>query len=116
MRTVDATSLVDLSAQVTRLRAALPAPLPAPTAVTLPLPPIPIHLSIITTVMRGTTTIGYVITSFAAPAPTAANVTLAIGTLWIEAAPLGAPFALTAGFAGRPSPTPRMTDSRSVTF
>ena len=113
MRTVDATSLVDLSAQVTRLRAALPAPLPEPT---LPIPPIPIHLSIITTVMRGTTTIGYVITSFGAPAPTAANVTLASGTLWIEAALLGAAFASTAGFAGIPFASATMTVSGSVTF
>jgi len=77
VRTIDTTSLVDLSAKLTSLRAALPAPLPIPTPVPIPIPPIPIHLSVVTTVMRGTTTIGYVITSFGGPAPSAANVTLA---------------------------------------
>jgi hypothetical protein len=116
MLTVDATSLVDLSAKVTSLRAALPAPLPTSIAVPLPIPPIPIHLPVITTLMRGTTTIGYVITPFGAPAPTAANVTLASGTLWIEATLLGAPFASTAGFAGIPFASATMTVSGSVTF
>ena len=47
--------------------------------------------------MRGTTTIGYVITPFGALPPTAANITLASGTLWIEASLLGAAFALNSG-------------------
>ena len=121
MLTVDTTSLVDLSAKLTSLRAALPEPLPTSTAVALqippiPFPPIPIHLRAITTLMRGTTTIGYVITPFGAPEPTAANVTLASGTLWIEATLLGAPFASTAGFAGIPFATATMIVSGSVTF
>jgi hypothetical protein len=116
MQTVAATSLVDLSTKLTNLRATLPAPEPALKLVPLPIPPIPIHLPVITTVMRGTTVIGYVITPFGAPVPTAANVTLASGTLWIEAALLGAAFASTAGFAGVPFASAAMTVSGTVTF
>jgi hypothetical protein len=85
--------------------------------VSIPIPiPIPIRLPVITTLMRGTTTIGYVITPFGAPAPTAANVTLANGTLWFEATLLGAAFASTPGFAGIPFAGARMMVTGSVTF
>jgi hypothetical protein len=117
METLDVTSLVDLSAQVAHLRATVPAPLPAPTTTTLPTLPIPIHLlPVVTTLMRNASTIGYVITPFGAPAPTAANVTLASGTLWIEATLLGATFASTAGFAGIPFASATMAVAGSVTF
>jgi hypothetical protein len=116
MLTIAATSLTDLSTQLTNLRASLPAPLPALKGVSLPIPPIPIHLPVITTLMRGTTVIGHVITPFGAPVPTAANVTLGSGTLWIEASLLGATFATTAGFAGIPFASASMTVSGAVTF
>ncbi|KJC60081.1 hypothetical protein UP10_15570 [Bradyrhizobium sp. LTSPM299] len=116
MQTITATSFVDLSTELTNLRAALPAPLQTIKGIHPPIPLIPIHLPVITTLMRGTTVIGHVITPSGAPVPTAANVALASGTLWIEATLLGAPFASTAGFAGIPFASASMTVSGPVTF
>ena len=112
MQTLDGGPLVDLSGKLDRLRAALPAPAP----ILIPIPPIPIRLPVVTTLMRGTTTIGYVITPFGAPVPTAAGITLGSGTLWIAATLLGAAFASTAGFAGVPFAGAKMTVTGSVTF
>jgi len=113
MQTLDGRPLIELSKKLESVRAALPVPLPGPG----PFPiPIPIKLPVITTLMRGATTIGYVITPFGAPAPTAANVTLTSGTLWIEATLLGAAFASTPGFAGIPFASATMTVTGSVTF
>jgi hypothetical protein len=114
MQTIDGRSLVDLSGKVNLLRAALPAPGPAP--ILIPIPPIPIRLPVVTTLMRGTTTIGYVITPFGAPVPTAASITLGSGTLWIAATLLGAAFASTAGFAGIPFAGAKMAVTGAVTF
>src|ERR1700733_11324317 len=99
MQTIDGRSLVDLSGKVDVLRAALPAPGPAPILIPIPPIPIPIRLPVVTTLMRGTITLGYVITLFGAPVPSAASITLGSGTLWIAAPLLGAAFASTAGFA-----------------
>ncbi len=114
MQTLDAASLVRLSAKLSDLRAALPA-LPS-TSASLSLPPLPIHLPTVTALMRGTTTIGYVITPYGAPAPTSVNVALASGTLWIEASLLGAPFASTAGYVGIPFASAAMTAAGAATF
>jgi hypothetical protein len=114
MQTIDGRSLVDLSGKVDTLRAALPAPGPAP--ILIPIPPIPIRLPVVTTLMRGTTTLGYVITPFGAPVPSAASITLGSGTLWIAAPLLGAAFASTAGFAGIPFAGAKMTVTGAVTF
>src|SRR4249919_2752257 len=109
MQTLDGRPLVDLSGKLDHLRAALPIPLSGFAAISIPVLPIPIRLPVITTLMRGTTTIGYVITPFGAPVPTAANITLGSGTLWIEATLLGAAFASTPGFAGIPFAGAKMT-------
>jgi hypothetical protein len=78
METLDGSTLSGLSLKVEQLRAALPVPLPGPVPIPIP---IPIKLPVITTILRGTATVGYVITPSGAPAPTAASVTLASGTL-----------------------------------
>jgi hypothetical protein len=97
VQTLDGRALVDLSGKLDLLRAALPAPLPGLAPIRIP--PIFFRHPVVTTQMRGATTVGYVITPFGAHAPTAANVTLAGGTLWVEATLLGVPFASTPGFA-----------------
>jgi hypothetical protein len=116
MQTLDGRPLADLLGKLDRLRAALPTRLPGSAPISLPVSPIPIRFPVITTLMRGTTTIGYVITPFGAPAPTAASITLAGGTLWIEASLLGAAFASTPGFAGIPFASAKLTVSGPVTF
>ena len=56
--------------------------------------------------MRGTTTIGYVITPFGSPAPTAAGIALKGGTLWVQASLFGAAFASLPDLPAFPSPAP----------
>src|ERR1700716_114385 len=114
MQTLDGRALVELSGKLDLLRAALPAPLPRFASVRIP--HTPFRFPVVTTLMRGTTTVGYVIAPFGAHAPTAANVTLAGGTLWVEATLLGAAFASTPGFAGIPFASATLTATGSVTF
>jgi hypothetical protein len=114
VQTLDGRALVDLSGKLDLIRAALPAPLPGLAAIRIP--PILFRQPVVTTLMRGATTVGYVITPFGAQAPTAANVTLAGGTLWVEATLLGAAFGSTPGFAGIPFTSATLTATGSVTF
>ena len=114
MQTIDGRSLVDLSGKGDLMRAALPAPGPAQMLITIP--PMPDRLPVVTTVRRGATTLGYVVTPFGAPVPSAASITLGSGTLWIAAPLLGAAFASTAGFAGIPFASAKMTVTGAVTF
>ena len=114
MQTLDGRALVELSGKLDLLRAALPAPLPRFASVRIP--HTPFRFPVVTTLMRGTTTVGYVIAPFGAHAPTAANVTIAGGTLWVEATLLGAAFASTPGFAGIPFASATLTATGSVTF
>jgi hypothetical protein len=113
MQPLDGRPLTDLSAQIDRIRATLSAQPRPPAPIDLP---IPIRLPVVTTLLRGSATLGYVITPFGAPAPTAANVRLGAGTLWVEATLFGAPFASTTGFAGIPFAGATMTVSGAVTF
>jgi hypothetical protein len=116
MTTVDGLPILSLSAAIDRLREALPitGALPVPTLIPLPIPIF--HPPIITTITRGGTTIGVVITPFGQPAPTAANVKLNGGTLWVEATLFGAAFSSTPGFAGIPFSAGTMNVTGSVTF
>jgi hypothetical protein len=116
MTTVDGLPIVSLSAAIDRLREALPVTgaLPTPTLIPLPIPIF--HPPIVTTITRGGTTIGIVITPFGQPAPTAANVKLHRGTLWVEATLFGAAFSSTPGFAGIPFSAVTMNVTGSVIF
>ena len=111
MQTLDGSSLTQLQRQLAPVRATLPSKLSGPEPI-----PIPIHLPTITNILRGATTIGYVITPRGDPAPTSASVALKAGTLWIEASLLGASFSSVAGFAGMPFASATIKASGSVTF
>src|SRR5580704_1442422 len=113
MTALDAFPIIRLSAEIDRLRAALP------VTGALPTPPIPIPIQfppVVTTISRGGTTIGIVITPFGEPAPTAVTIPLASGTLWAEATLFGAAFASTPGFAGIPFSAATMTVTGTVAF
>jgi hypothetical protein len=103
MSVIDGLPIVNLSGAIESLRAAMRVagvpPIPKP--VLLPIP-IPIRPAVVTTITRGGTTIGFVITPFDQPAPTALDVKLGNGTLWVEATLFGAAFSSTPGFAGIP--------------
>lgn len=117
MTTIDGRRLIDLCAEMNRLRATLPVSSALPIPIPIPHPPIPIHFNpIITTITRSGTTIGFVITPFGDPAPTSASVTLKSGILWVEATLFGAAFSSTPGFAGIPFSAATMTTTGSVTF
>jgi hypothetical protein len=112
MTTPNGLPIIHLSAAIDSLRATLSVPKPTP----LPIP-IPIHFPpIVTTISRSGTIIGFVITPFGQPAPTAVTITLASGTLWVEATLFGSAFASTPGFAGIPFSAATMTVTGTVTF
>src|SRR3981081_4147801 len=114
MQTLDGRVLVEPSEKLALPRSESMASLPGLAPIRIP--PIFFRHPVVTTLMRGATTVGYVITPFGAHAPTAANVTLAGGTLWVEASLLGAAFASTPGFAGIPFASATLTATGSVTF
>ena len=92
MQIVDGSSLLNLATQVSTLTTSLQATPTLPILTPLPiLIPFPIHLPVTTTLVRGTTTIGYVITSGGSAAPTSASVTMGSGVLWLQASLFGAP-------------------------
>src|SRR5262249_30028998 len=100
MQDIDGAPLGALAAKLDQLRATRPL-----SGVISPvLPPIPVkpHPPVVTMLMRGTTTTGYVITPFGSPAPTAVNVKLQSGTLWVEASLFGSAFSSTPGYVGVP--------------
>jgi hypothetical protein len=113
MTVIDGRALTDLVNKVDTLRAANPIP-GAPAIVH---PGIPIgHVPTTTTLLRGTTTIGYIITPAGDPAPTGAGVTLTSGVLWVQASLLGAAFSTIPGFAGVPFSGATIKPTGSVTF
>ena len=117
MGAIDGLSIVNLDTTIEGLRSAMG----VRSAPQIPKPdllPIPIHIfpPVVTTITRGGTTIGFVITPFSQPAPTAANVKLGSGTLWVEATLFGAAFSSTSGFAGIPFASGTMNVVGSVTF
>src|ERR1700722_17868095 len=113
MTVINGKALTDLVNKVDTLRAANPIP-GAPAIVH---PSIPIsHVPTTTTLLRGTTTIGYIITPAGDPAPTGASVTLTSGVLWVEASLLGAAFSAIPGFAGVPFSGATIKPTGSVTF
>jgi len=116
MTTIDGSSLTDLVNKVDTLRAANP--IPGVAEIAHPIIPIhlPVELPATTTLLRGTTTIGYINTPAGAPAPTGASVTLTSGTLWIQASLLGAAFSSVTGFAGVPFSGATIKTTGSVTF
>jgi hypothetical protein len=110
---IDGKALTDLVNKVDTLRAANPIP-GAPTFVH---PSIPIgHVPTTTTLLRGTRTIGYIITPAGDPVPTGASVTLTSGVLWIQASLLGAAFSAIPGYAGVPFSGATIKPTGSVTF
>ena len=115
MSAIDGLPIVNLEAAIDGLRAAMRVagapPIPEPVLL-----PIPIFPPVVTTITRGGTTIGFVVTPFDQPAPTAANVKLGSGTLWAEATLFGAAFSSTSGFAGIPFSGATMNAVGSVTF
>jgi len=113
--TQDANAFTDLLTKVDTLRAANPIP-GAPVISKPIIIPIPIHLPQTTTVLRGTTTIGYIFTPGGDPAPTGAGVTLTGGILWVQASLLGAAFSGVPGFAGVPFSGATLETTGSVTF
>jgi hypothetical protein len=110
----DAGALTDLLSKVDALRAANPVP-GAPTIIE-PIIPFPIHLPQTTTVLRGATTVGYIVTPGGDPAPTGAGVVLKSGILWVQASLLGAAFSAVPGFAGVPFSGATIKATGSVTF
>ena len=100
MTTIDGSALTDLLSKVDTLRAANP--IPGAPVITKHIIPIPFQTPVTTTLLRGTTAIGYIITESGDPAPTGAGVTLKSGTLWIQASLLGVAFSTIPGFAGMP--------------
>ena len=110
----DAGALTDLLSKVGTLRAANP--IPGAPAIFKPIIPFPIHLPQTTTVLRGTTTIGYIVTPGGDPAPTSAGVALKSGILWVQASLLGAAFSAVPGFAGVPFSGATIKATGSVTF
>jgi hypothetical protein len=114
MTTIDAGALTDLLSKVDTLRAANP--VPGAPVITKPIIPFPIHLPQTTTVLRGTTTIGYIVTPGGDPAPTGAGVALKSGILWVQASLLGAAFSAVPGFAGVPFSGATIKATGSVTF
>jgi hypothetical protein len=110
----DAGALTDLLSKVDALRAANPVP-GAPTIIE-PIIPFPIHLPQTTTVLRGATTVGYIVTPGGDPAPTGAGVVLKSGILWVQASLLGAEFSAVPGFAGVPFSGATIKATGSVTF
>ena len=79
--------------------------------------PIPIRFTPVTTpLIRGGVTFGYVVTSGGQPAPTGATVKLGSGTLWFNAAMLGAPFASNTGLVGVPFASATLQTTGTVTF
>jgi hypothetical protein len=109
MQILDGSQLFTLSGQLSSLRGTVPigvspAGLPASGGA-----------EVTTTLLRGTTTIGYVFTASGATAPASANATLGNGTLWLEAALLGSAFTSTPGFVGIPFVGATMQVSGSVT-
>ncbi len=113
MQTLDSRPLTDLSTQLESIRAKLPSPVPIPGPIPIPLP---FKLPVITTLLQGTTTIGYVITPAGDPVPTAVGVALTSGILWFEASLLGSGFTSVSGFAGIPFASAAMTATGSVVF
>ena len=116
MTTIDGSPLTDLVNKVDTLRAANP--IPGVADIAHPIIPIhlPVELPATTTLLRGTTAIGYINTPAGAPAPTGASVTLTSGTLWIQASLLGAAFSSVSGFAGVPFSGATLKAIGSVTF
>jgi hypothetical protein len=114
MTTIHGGPLVDLLSKVDTLRAANP--IPGAPVITQPIIPIPIFLPQTTTVLRGTTVIGYIFTPGGDPAPTGAGVTLTSGILWVQASLLGAAFSAIPGFAGVPFSAATIKTTGSVTF
>jgi hypothetical protein len=116
MTTVDGSALTDLLTKVDALRAANP--IPNAPEIAKPIIPIhlPVELPVTTSLLRGTTTIGYIITPPGAPTPTGSGVTLTSGTLWIQASLLGAAFSAIPGFAGVPVSAGTIKATGSVTF
>jgi hypothetical protein len=113
MTVINGKALTDLVNKVDTLRAANPIP-GAPTFVH---PSIPIgHVPTTTTLLRGTTTIGYIITPAGDPVPTGASVTLTSGVLWVHASLLGAAFSAIPGYAGVPFASATIKPTGSVRF
>ncbi len=104
MTTIDGTALINLQKKVDALRAAAGAPIH------------PLPLRTITTLLRGSTVIGYIITPFGSPAPTSATIALKRGTLWIQATLLGTAFSAIPGFAGVPFSSAKLKTTGTVTF
>ena len=106
MTTIDGSPLTDLVNKVDTLRAANEILGVADIAHPIIAIHLPVELPATTTLLRGTTAIGYINTPAGAPAPTGASVTLTSGTLWIQASLLGAAFSSVSGLAGVPFQAP----------
>ena len=123
MQTLDSTPLDSLSRQVDLVKTSLaipqivtlPDPKPIPLPIKIPIPT-PATGPVTTAIVRGTTTIGYVITAGGDPVPTSAAVALTSGTLWFEASLLGTAFASVAGFVGIPFSRASLKATGTVTF
>jgi hypothetical protein len=114
MQVIDGSLLGELAAKLDQLRVTLPV---SGTVSPVPIPiPVKVHPPVVTTLMRGTATIGYVITPFGSPSPIAIGVKLQSGTLWVEAALFGSAFGSTPGYVGVPFASADMKASGSVTF
>jgi hypothetical protein len=114
MQNIDGSALSGLLTQLDGLRATLPLTGAPQPRLAIPIPPI--HPPVITPLMRGTATIGYVVTPFGAPVPTSVSVTLKAGILWVQATLFGSSFSGTSGYVGIPFAAATMKAVGSVTF
>ena len=115
MQTLDSSPLKSLSQQVDLVRSSLTVSPVLTTPISGPIH-LPTLLPVTTTILRGATTIGYVITPGGDPAPTSASVALTGGTLWFEATLLGTAFASVTGLVGIPFSSASLKVTGSVTF
>jgi hypothetical protein len=116
MNLVDAKPISDLASAVSGMNATIPV-LTTLQQIFHPLPiPIPSKPPVQTTLVRGSTTIGYIVTPGLDPAPTAIGVALKAGTLWLAPSQFGTAFASATGWVGIPFASAGLAASGSVTF
>ncbi|HEU5001986.1 MAG TPA: hypothetical protein VFW71_04325 [Actinomycetota bacterium] len=112
---VAAQPIRNLAGQLAGIRTSLPAAASLQQVFT-PIP-FPLHFTPVTTpLVRGGTTIGYVVTGGGQQAPTSASVTLASGTLWFDASLLGPAFASSTALVGVPFAHATLKTAGAVTF
>jgi len=116
MNLVDAKPITDLASSVTGIKATIPV-LTTLEKIFYPLPiPIPVKPPVQTALLRGGTTIGYIVTPGGDPAPTALGVTLENGVLWLAPSQFGTSFTSATGWVGIPFASATLTAAGTTTF